>query len=75
MIPPVGMNRIMRNGAASAFSVAIPPSCRAGKNFTVSIPSSSAAISSEAVATPGNTGTDAAWQRRTTWALNPGVTT
>jgi hypothetical protein len=54
------MNRIIRNGAASAFSVATPPSGSAGKNFTVSIPASSAVISSEAVATPGKTGTDLA---------------
>ena len=72
VIPPVGMNRTERNGAASALTMPTPPSGSAGKNFTTSTPSSRAAMISVAVATPGKTGTPRSRHRRTTAALKPG---
>ena len=73
--PPVGMKRTDRNGAASALTMAAPPSCSAGKNLTVSSPASSAIMISVAEATPGKTGTPSSWQRATTAGPNPGLTT
>jgi len=33
VMPPVGQNTTSVNGPASAYSIAIPPACIAGKNF------------------------------------------
>ena len=56
LTPPVGMKRTCGNGPASARIVAGPPLASAGKNFSSSQPWSSAAITSDAVDTPGITG-------------------
>src|ERR1035437_45861 len=55
--PPVGTNRTSPNGAASALIAAAPPEVPAGKNFTVVMPSSSAAWTSVAVTAPGSAST------------------
>ena len=75
LTPPVGMKRTCGNGPASARIVAAPPLASAGKNLSSSQPWSSAAITSDAVDTPGITGIASSRQRSTTRGLNPGVTT
>src|SRR5690606_21844438 len=55
-MPPVGQKRTSPNGPFHADSIAAPPACTAGKNLKVSSPCSSPRISSEDVATPGNSG-------------------
>ncbi len=74
--PPAGMNFTPRcpYTPASAASIAGPPSCAAGKNFSTSTPASSAASTSLAVATPGTNAHPASAARATIRALNPGAT-
>src|SRR5450759_2452755 len=73
--PPVGTNRTSPKGAASALIAPAPPEVPAGKNFTVVMPSSSAAWTSVAVTAPGNASTPSSWQRSTTVRDRPGETT
>ena len=56
-MPPVGQKRTCGNGPAKACSIATPPAGTAGKNLKVSSPASSPAITSDAVCTPGSSGT------------------
>src|SRR3954470_6042413 len=67
------MNRTPGNGDARAFSVATPPYWAAGKNFSVLMPRSSAAITSDGVTTPGSTSMPRSRARATTAALRPGL--
>ena len=72
--PPVGTKRTFLNGPYRPFSMAMPPEAAAGKNFITSMPYSRTFCTSEAVLTPGRTGTLCSRHQRTTGSLMPGVT-
>jgi hypothetical protein len=55
-MPPVGKKRTSGKGADSAFSIFVPPSNSAGKNFMSEYPLSVSAIISLAVAALGTKG-------------------
>src|SRR5450759_2195599 len=52
--PPVGQNLTSKNGPLQALSMATPPLCTAGKNFSSVKPSCCASMISLALATPGS---------------------
>ena len=72
-MPPVGQKRTCGNGPASALSAAMPPAWPAGKNFITSKPRASAAMTSEAVCTPGMNGSSPAAAASSSSGVAPGL--
>src|SRR6266542_2932594 len=72
--PPVGQNVMSGNGPASAFSMPMPPACSAGKSFSSVKPAALAAMTSEGVMTPGNSGRLARSAASPNAGVRPGLT-
>ena len=74
VIPPVGQNRAMPNGAAMAFKAGMPPLASAGKNLNRSSPRSSPRMMSAEVAIPGRNATLPAIAALARLSVSPGET-